>query len=142
MPLVALSMALVVLSGVLYHLSQKSIPGGIHPLFSLLVTYGVAIAVTMLLVPFFPLGRGSPSGASRVHWSSVAVGVSIVGVELGFLLAYRAGWRLSVGSAAGNAAVATLLVPTGILLFREKISPTNVIGVALCLAGLLLVVRR
>lgn len=142
MPTFGFAIILVVFSGAVYHLAQKSIPGGIHPVFSLLVTYVVALIVSVLLLPFFPLGSASPAGVSRIHWSSALVGLSIVGVEIGFLLVYRAGWPVSTGSAAANAAIAVILIPTGIVFFRERLSAANLLGVVLCLAGLLLVVRR
>ena len=142
MTLFALSLAVIVLSSVVYHVSQKSIPRDAHPLVSLLVTYAVAAAITLLLLPFFPL-RGTVGQALRkINWSSAAVGAAIVGVEIGFLLAYRSGWRISIGSAAANAAVAIVLVPTGLLFFNEKLSGVNAAGLVLCLVGLLLVVSR
>src|SRR5207249_5081223 len=49
--LVVLSAALVIASNVLYHVSQKSIPAGVHPLLSVAVTYAAALLVTLLLWP-------------------------------------------------------------------------------------------
>ena len=142
-PLVV-ALSLTVASTLLYHVSQKSIPSGAHPLMSLLVTYVVAITVTLLLWPVYPGGGPGPARKSlaALNWSSVAVGVAIVGVEMGVLLAYRAGWRVSVGSTSINVVVALLLVPTGLLLFGERLSAGNVTGLFLCLAGLFLLVQR
>ena len=109
---------------------------------SLLVTYGVAIVITLLLVPLFPFKEPIGRELRKINWASAVIGAAIVGVELGFLLAYRAGWRISVGSAAANAAVAVLLVPAGLLFFGEKLSEANFAGLVLCVAGLLLVVMR
>jgi hypothetical protein len=142
MGLLTVALALAVGSNVLYHVSQKSIPGTAHPLLSLTVTYLVALAVTLLLWPVYPGGGPSLRSMSNLNWSSVAVGVAIVGVEMGILLAYRSGWRISVGATAINVSVAVLLVPTGVLLFRERLSAANVGGLVLCLAGLWLLVRR
>jgi drug/metabolite transporter (DMT)-like permease len=142
MPLFVSAILLIVLSNVAYHVAQKSISPTVHPLISLLVTYVVALAITLLLLPFFPV-RAAPGVALRqVNWASVAVGVTIVGVEIGFLLAYRAGWKVSIGSAVASAAVAVLLLPTGLVLFRERLSASNLVGVLLCVAGFLLAVRR
>jgi hypothetical protein len=68
----------------------------------------------------------------------VAVGIAIVGVEMGVLLAYRAGWRVSVGSTVVNAALAVLLIPIGILYFGERLTAGNALGIVLCVGGLLL----
>jgi len=140
MGLLTLAVALTVGSNVLYHVSQKSIPGGAHPLMSLTVTYLVALAVTLLLWPLYPGGAPSWRSLASLNWASVAVGVAIVGVEMGVLLAYRAGWRVSVGSTAVNVALAVILIPIGLLFFGERLTPTNAAGVVLCLAGLLLLV--
>ncbi len=136
-----LPVAIVVLSTVLYHVAQKSIPSEAPPLASLLVTYAVAIAGTLALLPFFPVRVPLLRAFRQLNWSSAAIGVTIVGVELGFLLAYRAGWRVSVGAAVANAAVAALLVPLGMLLFGERLSATNALGLLLCVAGLVLAGR-
>ena len=142
MSLFAISLAVIVLSNVVYHVSQKSIAPGAHPLVSLLVTYAVAAVVTLLLFPFFPLRGPLGQAVRKINWASLAVGIAIVGVELGFLLAYRSGWRISLGSAAANAAVAIVLIPTGLLFFGEKLSAANAAGLVLCLAGLVLAVAR
>jgi len=60
-------------------------------------------------------------------------------LEVGFLLAYRAGWNLSLASLASNATAALLLLPIGVLLFRDRPSAVNLMGVAVCLLGLVLI---
>lgn len=64
-----------------------------------------------------------------------------MGIEIGFLLTYRVGWRISLGSTAAAAAVAVLLIPVGILVYGERLSAANVAGIVLCIAGLALIVR-
>ncbi|MGH9368371.1 MAG: EamA family transporter [Thermoanaerobaculia bacterium] len=142
MGLLTLAVALAVASNVLYHVSQKSIPGDAHPLASLTVTYLVALVVTLLLWPLFPSEGPALRSLGRLNWASYTVGVAIVGVEAGILLAYRGGLRVSVGSTTVNVAVALLLIPVGILFFRERLSFADAAGVVLCLAGLVLIVGR
>jgi multidrug transporter EmrE-like cation transporter len=74
-----------------------------------------------------------------VNWASVALGVAIVGLELGFLLAYRAGWNISVAGIVSASLVALVLIPVGLTFFKEKLTPLNLLGVVLCIAGLVLV---
>lgn len=137
-----LSLVLIVASNAVYHVAQKSVPSGAHPLLSLCVTYVVALAATLLLLPFFPV-RAPLSGALRqLSWPSVAIGIAIVGVELGFLLAYRSGWRIGLASTVSAATLAVILVPTSALAFGERLSAGNVFGLVLCLAGLALAVPR
>lgn len=137
-----LSVALAVISNVLYHVGQRSVPRDLHPLASLLVNYGVAIAGTLLLIPFVPSAKPLAGSFREVNWASVAVGVSIVGVELAILLAYRAGWNVGLLSITIGAALAVVLVPVGLSLFHERPSATNLIGIVFCIFGLFLVTRK
>lgn len=141
MPLVTVSLVLIVLANVLYHVSQKSIARTAPPVLSLLVTYGIALVGTLLLIPLFPVRGSLKEGWRQLNWASAAVGVAALLIELGFLLAYRAGLKVSLGSAVAGAAVAALLVPTGLLFFGERLSATNVVGVFLCAIGLYLALR-
>lgn len=136
------SVALAVISNVLYHVGQRSVPRDFHPLASLLVNYGVALVGTLALLPLVPSSK--PLGASlrSLNWASVLVGIAIVGVELAVLLAYRAGWNVGLLSITIGSALAVLLVPVGLLLFRERITSANLAGIVLCVLGLILISRK
>jgi drug/metabolite transporter (DMT)-like permease len=136
-----ISMLLVVAANILYHLSQKSIPKGLNPAFSVTVSYLVALTLSIAIYPFFS-AQPIRESARQLNWTSFGVGVSAVVIEFAFLLAYRAGWNLSIGSAVASAAIALILIPLGIWLFRERLSALNFVGLLLCLAGLVLAVRR
>ena len=135
------SLALTIAGNVLYHLSQKSIPGGVHPIVSIVASYVTAIALSIVISIVFPLKDPLLVEVKRLNWATIAVGLSIVAVELGFLLAYRAGWRVSLASITANTTVALILLPTGVLLFRERVTPTNAVGLVFCVIGLVLVTR-
>ena len=136
-----LSLALTVAGNVIYHLSQKSIPAGAHPLVSTIASYVVAMTLSLVALIAFPLRGSLASEVARLNWASVAVGIAIVAVEIGFLLAYRSGWNVSAGAVTSNVIVALLLIPAGALLFQEQISFTRATGVLFCIAGLALVTR-
>lgn len=136
------AIALTVLSNVLYHLFQKLIPAAVNPLLALTMTYLVAAVATVLLLPFFPLEGSLAAEVRKVGWPSFALGAVIVGLELGFLLAYRAGWNLSLASLVSNTTVALLLIPIGLLLFKEELKPVHIVGILLALAGLVLVGQK
>lgn len=133
------ALALTVLSNVLYHYFQKVIPGNVNPLLSLAVTYLVAAVATVLLLPLFPMQGALGAELRKLNWASVGLGAVIVGLELGFLLAYRAGWNLNLASLVANTTVALLLIPLGLLLFKEQLTPLNMLGIVLAIAGLILV---
>lgn len=133
--------ALVVLGGVAYHLGQKQIPAAAHPLVAALGMYGIAALACLLLLPVASPAPSRATATASLHWSVALVGVGIVGIEVGFLLAYRAGWELSSASVTVTSLVALVLVPLGVVLFREAWSLSRLLGFVLCVAGLWLVQR-
>ena len=133
------AIALTVLANVLYHLVQKAIPANVNPLLSLTITYLVAAAASVILLPLFPLEGSLGAELRKINWTSFGLGAVIIGLELGFLLAYRAGWNISLASLVANTTVALILIPIGLLLFKERLTPVNIFGMVLALAGLVLV---
>ena len=134
-----LSILLTIISNVLYHIFLKLLPSGTHPAVSLIVAYGSALVACLLYLLLFPPAEGLLPSLRKVSWVNIALGLAIVGLELGFILAYRAGWNISLAGIVSASAVAIILLPVGLLAFKERISPINVLGVALCIGGLVLV---
>lgn len=134
------SMIFVVAGNVLYHLGQKSIPKDLDPVFSVTVSYVTALALSLFLLPIAS-SRPLRESFRQTTWASVAVGVGAVVIEFAFLLVYRSGWNISLASFAGSAALAAILVPVGVLLYRERLSWVNVVGLLFCLLGFFLVTR-
>jgi drug/metabolite transporter (DMT)-like permease len=137
-----LPIVLMILATTLYHLAQKSVPTQVNPTFSLAMNYVTALIGTFLLIPLYPPRTAGPWSLRNMNWASCAVVISIVGVELAVLLAYRTGWKISLVSVIGNTASALLLVGVGLLFFHEHLSGKSIAGVALCLAGLALITQR
>lgn len=135
-----LPIALIVVSNVAYHVGQKAVPKGLHPLAATLGMYLVAAAATLALLPF--LGPASWRGpAATPHWSLLVVGLGIVGIEIGFLVAYRSGWPLSTTAVTATTLVALALLPIGLLFFREAMSAGRATGLVLAVAGLWMMAR-
>ena len=89
--------ALVVVSNIVYQICAKSVPSGIHPLASLTATYLVGALVSGVL---YYLLSGDPNllrEYGKLNWASVVLGLVIVGLEAGWLYAYKAGWQVSTG---------------------------------------------
>lgn len=133
------SIVLVVVSNVFYHISQKSTSSSVNPVISMIVSYLTAIIFCLFLLPFFPIKESLISSIKRMNWASFALGISIVGLELGFLLAYRAGWNISLVQFLTTILVSLLLIPVGILFYQEKITLVNAIGVLLCIGGFIFI---
>ena len=127
---------IVVLSNTIYHICAKSTPEDMNPFFSLTVTYLVGAAASLLLY-FFTRQSGSlVSECRQLNWSSFVLGISIVGLEAGFLYMYKAGWNVSTGQLVTSAVLAVILIFVGRLLYKETITPTKAAGVVVCLVGL------
>ena len=128
--------ALVVLSNIVYQICAKSAPGDMDPLASLTVTYLVGALASGAL--YFLLHRGGNLFREyrALNWAPFVLVVVIVGLEVGFIYAYRAGWQISRAQIVQSAVLAVCLVFVGALLYREHITWTKLAGVAICLVGL------
>jgi uncharacterized membrane protein len=124
-----------------YHLSQKAIPKEINPFFAMIIAYTAGIALLAVCALAYPSKKSFVDSIRESNWAVFLVGVAAACIELGFLLAYRAGWRISVAAVATNVAVTAMLVPIGILVFKDHLSPRNIIGLIFCVLGLAMVVR-
>ncbi len=134
------SLGLAIVASVAYHVTQKYIPAGANPMVSILVTYLASLGLGLVvLFTAYPVRDGLPAALRQLNWASVLLALALVGLELGFLLVYRSGWNISLATLIVNIAATLLLVPIGLWLFHEKVSAVNVIGIAVCLAGLVMV---
>ena len=128
---------LIIGSNLVYNISAKATPAQANAAASLVVTYAVATVCAVVLMRV-STGSFSLENFKGVNWTAVLLAASIVGLEIGYILAYRAGWNISVCSLIANIALAVLLVLVGILFYREQVSPAQLGGMALCLGGLVL----
>jgi len=131
-------MILTIVSNVFYHIIQKVTPQDANPMLSLAVSYLVSAVICLLLLPLFPLKEGLRESLQKLNWTAVALALTLVGLEVGFLLAYRSGWAISFAGLFSNATVSILLLPVGLLMFNDKLSSTNIVGVLVTVAGLVL----
>ncbi len=130
---------LIVTSNIAYNICQKSTPHSANPFSALLITYLTATILTLVAFPFYKTDKGFFQSFNGLNWTSFALGVAIVGLELGYLLAYRAGWNISVGSLVANIILAIMLIPIGILFYKEVFAINQILGVVFCLIGLILI---
>lgn len=136
------AIGLIVCSNILYHVCQKSTPSGVNPAISLVVAYGVALLSSLVLLFFFPLKESLPAAAMKVNWASILLGLAVTGVELGFLIAYRYGSNISNTQFSATTILTVALIPIGILFYREKLSLVNIAGIAVCVAGFMMMHYR
>ena len=132
---------LVVLSNVLYQICAKSTPRDIDPLASLTVTYAVGAAASAVLYHVMNKGGRLFSEYSHLNWSSFVLGIVIVGLEVGFIYAYKAGWQVSTVSIVQSSILAVALLLVGYFLYHEALSASKVVGMLICMVGLYFVNR-
>ena len=132
------SITLAICSSALYHFTAKSTPSNVNFTVSLLVTYAVAFAVTLIGFFFFPVTKSITAELKQLNWASIGLAIAIVGIEFGFLLTYRSGWNLGIAAVLVNVVASLILVPVAIFVFKDKISWINILGILVCLAGLVM----
>lgn len=135
-------LALIVGSLVLYQVSTKLLPKGLNHWHALMLFYALALILTVVMTLFDRPTRSLLEDMQKLNWAVPLVALSIVGIELGWILVFRAGAGLSLTGLIVNVAVAVVVIPIGLLFFKEKISLVNLAGMALCLIGLVLISRR
>lgn len=142
MNLYIVSIGTVIVSIVLYQVAQRSMPRDINPFYVLVLVYLLGAAFSLVASLFFPADRSLTAFGKTLNWVAPVLAVSIVGLEIGYLLAYRAGWNLALAPIVANVAAILILVPAGFLLFRESLTPVKAAGLLLCIAGFVLASRR
>lgn len=131
--------ALVVLSNVFYQISAKSVPGGINPMAALTITYLVGAAASLIL--YYALNRNGNiiQEYNKLNWAPFILGLAVVGLEVGYIYAYKAGWQISMAQIVQAAMLAIILIFVGSMIYRETITWNKVAGIIVCLAGLALI---
>ena len=132
------SITLAICSSALYHFSAKSTPANVNFSISLVVTYLVALGIVLLTTFFFPAKNGLVFELKQLNWASFLLAIAIVGIEFGFLLVYRSGWQIGLAAVLVNVVASLILVPVAIFVFKDKLNWVNIVGILVCLVGLVM----
>lgn len=129
-------LALVVLSNVFYQICAKSVPGGVNPFASLTITYAIGAVASLIL--FFTIGKGTDlfHEYQKLNWAPFIMGIAVVGLEVGYIYVYRAGWPVSIAQIVQAAILAIILIFVGFFAYKEAITWNKVVGIVVCLVGL------
>ena len=128
--------ALLVLSNTVYQVCTKSVPKDMNPFASLVITYLVAAAISAVLYFVLPSDGSLVKEYGKLNWAPLVLGIVIIGLEAGWIYAYKAGWQVSVGFIVQSAFLAMSLLFVGYFLYHESLTWNKVAGVAICLIGL------
>lgn len=131
--------ALIVLSNTIYQICAKSVPEGMDPFASLTVTYLVGAVVSGIL--YYAIGNhsGLLKEYSKLNWAPIVLGIVIVGLEAGYIFAFKAGWEVSTAQVVQAAILAGVLLFVGWLLYHEAMTWNKIVGIVICLIGLVFI---
>lgn len=109
--------ALVVFSNIIYQICAKSVPEKLNPFASLTVTYLVAAAACGLLYLITGPRGGLLREYRKLNWAPLVLGIVIIGLASALLL-------------------------VGFFLYHEALTWSKVVGVVICMVGLVFINLR
>ena len=128
-------------SNTIYNICQKQTPENANTFMALFITYVVAAIASLALFFLSPGKETVASEIKKLNWASYLLGFSIIGLEAGYILLFRAGWKISAGSLVCNIVLAVVLLLVGVLFYKESVSVKQLTGILLCMAGLYLITK-
>ena len=136
------SVVLIVAANIFYNICQKSTPQKANPFIALFTTYAIASIVTFILFHFSKTDKGFLESIKDLNWTSIVLAFCIVGLEFGYIMAYRSGWSISLCPLVANSILTILLIPIGIFIFKENFDVNKLFGIIFCIRGLILINRN
>ncbi|MCL1982652.1 MAG: EamA family transporter [Clostridiales bacterium] len=131
--------AFIVLSNVLYDISAKSFPEDINAIAGMSIYYLLAAVVSVALFFATSENKNLLKELKKVNRATYSLALGCTGLDLGYVLAFRAGWEVSFASLVCNILIAMSLIFVGVVFYRETINRKHVAGILLCFAGFALI---
>lgn len=112
-----------------------------HPLSALTVTY-MAASLTSYILYLLLAPKGENRKREIFSWnpSALGLGAAIVGIELGVVYMYRAGWSVHSSFIVSNSLIVVALLVVGALVYGEKLKLRQLLGIVMALAGIACIV--
>ena len=135
---------LVIIANVMYQVGAKEIPTEMDGLATLTITYAAA-AVTAFVLYFVTTGSGVGGlieEYTKINGAVIMFGISAVGLEVGYVFAYKNGWEVSKAYIVQSAALSALLLFAGYLLYSEAITWNKIVGIIICTFGIFMINRK
>jgi drug/metabolite transporter (DMT)-like permease len=131
----------IVLSNVLYDVSAKMFPEEINALAGLLFFYLIAAIISIALFYITSENKNFLLELKKINKATFSLALGCTGLDLGYILIFRAGWEVSFASLVCNILIALSLIFIGIIFYREIINKKHVAGILLCLIGFVLITK-
>lgn len=129
-------LAIIVISNIVYQICAKGIPTQMNTYASMTITYAVATLFSMAAFFVTTKGGNIVKEFGHTNWATIVLGIVITGLEVGFIFAYKSGWKVSTLATVSNAFLAVALIFVGLFVYHEPINWSKVLGVVICLIGL------
>ena len=107
-----------------------------NPFASLIITYLVGAAVAFIMFLILGDSRDILTELKKANWTSFVLGIVLVGLEVGFIYAYKASWKVSAAQIVTSSILGVILIIVGYVGYKEAITWNKIVGVIVCLAGL------
>lgn len=133
---------IVVLSNTFYHISSKSTSQYANSFASLFITYTVAAIITFVLLLINTRFKSVFQTFQQVNWASFVLGIAIIGLEFGYIQAYRVGWNISICSLICSIILGIILLLVGVLIYHEQMTKQQFLGIIFCLIGIFFINKK
>ncbi len=131
--------AFIVLSNVLYDISAKEFPETINAQAGMAFYYLAAAIISIVLFYITSENKNFLKELKKINLATFTLAIGCTGLDLGYVLAFRAGWDISVASLICNILIAVALIVVGMFFFKEVINKNHVKGILLCMTGFVLI---
>ena len=118
---------------------MKSMPSDVNPFGALMITYLVAAIISAIIFVYVVGPSNVGVEISKINWTSIVLALAIVGLEVGYVFVYRAGWTVSTATVVANIGLACVLILVGYFLYKENVSINQIVGIIVCMFGLVLI---
>jgi drug/metabolite transporter (DMT)-like permease len=136
-----LPVLIVVAANVTYDISSKSIPEDMNAYAGITITYSVLAVFNFLVFQFMNPASSIVAEWTQINWAVLLFAFTSIGLESGYIFLYRAGWNISLGGMVCNTLLAICMLLVGRFLFDEIVSMKQLLGVMLCVMGLVIINR-
>ena len=139
------SVCIAILGLVVYQLAMKTAPHGLNPFGLLVWAYVIAAVACAAAAPVWARVEAVPAVPTftgRNLAAAAFIALSVILIEIGYLLVYRSGWSMAVAPAVAQAATLSLVAILGFVAMDERVTLTRVLGLLLCIGGVMLITRK
>lgn len=132
---------LLLVAHTFYQISAKSVPEAMDPFAAVFINYVVAACAAFALWMIMGQEKNLAVQLGKLNWAPVVMGFTITAVEVASVFMYKLGWNISIGTTIVNIALAVVLAVIGVMFYKEVLTTQQIVGIGLCIAGVIVMSR-